>query len=121
MSITSFIKKVCVQSAVYWEYNGTDEFGSATFKTPVDILVRWDEKTQILSDNQGKEYVSDAEVLSPQDLLEQSYIMLGQLADLPSDPNPKETDGAFEIKAMDRHPLFKSKTLDVFIAYLSNG
>lgn len=117
MSIKSFIRKVCRQKAVYWEYDGPADGGGAVFKDPEEIKVRWDESTEIVSDRQGKEFMSNAQLLTPGDLKEQSYVWLGELAELPSQ-HPQEIENAFEIKKMDRHPLFRSKTLDVFIAYL---
>lgn len=118
MSIKKFIKEVCVQDAVYWEYDGPDGFGGSEFKAPTDIKVRWDEETEVVSNNKGEEFISDAQVLTPNDLVEQSYLMLGTVASLPANPDPADTDGAYEIRSMDRHPLFKSESFDVFIAYL---
>lgn len=118
MSITRFIRKVSTQPAVYWEFDGLDQFTNPQFKEPVQIFVRWDEKTEIVSGIDGKEFMSRAQVLTPLDLVEQSYLYLGTLDDLPNEPKARETEGAFEIKKMDRHPLFRSRTLDVFIAYL---
>lgn len=117
MSLKKFIRKVCVQPAVYWEFDKPDAFGSPIFKAPVQRFVRWDEKTSLISDSTGKEFLSMAEIITPEDMKEQSYIVLGDIDDLPVDPDPREHDG-FEIKKMNRHPLFRSKTLDVFIAYL---
>jgi len=128
MSVLSFIEKVCVQDAVYWAYEGSDGFGGTEFADPVDIKVRWDSHTEVMAQNNGKEFVSNAQVLTPTDLLEQSVIKLGTVAELelavlngelndyPADP--RVLDGAFEIKRMDRHPLFRSATMDVFVAYL---
>lgn len=121
MAIKEFIQRVCVQDAVYWEYTGVDEFGSSTFKDPTEIKVRWDDSTEIQTTSNGKEFISMAEVLTPQDLTEQSYLYLGTLASLPADPEPLDTDKAYEIKAMDRHPLFAGTSNVVFIAYLDNG
>lgn len=118
MSIVKFIEQVCQQDAVYWQFTGIDGFNTPQFEDPVDIKVRWDEKTEIISDNDGKEYISRAQIVTPNDLVEQSYIRLGTVEDLPNEDEPRDITGAFEIKKMDRFPLFKSTTLDVFMAYL---
>lgn len=119
MSILSFIRRVCVQPAVYWEYAGTDEFSSPKFYPPRQIKVRWDESTEVVSDSNGREFMSHAQVIVPENLKEKSYLWLGdQINDLPPDPIPVELEGAFEIKKMDRHPLFRSSTFDVFMAYM---
>jgi|AntRauTorcE11897_2_1112592.scaffolds.fasta_scaffold01346_13 hypothetical protein len=118
MSIKRFIKKVCVQTIVYWEFDGVDGFHTPQFLDAVELKVRWDEKAEVITDRDGKEYVSNAQLLTPQDLVEQSYVYLGTLADLPASPNPLETEGAFEIVNMERYPTFRSQTFDVFIAFL---
>lgn len=118
MSILAFIKKVCVQDAVYWEYIGSDGAGGSEFEAPTDIKVRWDEYSEVFSDSNGKEIVSDAQLLVPDDLKEQSRVRLGLVADLPVGESVEEIDGVYEIKRMNRHPLFRSTTMDVFMAYL---
>ena len=118
MSILSFIKKVCVQPAVYWQYNGSDGQGGSAFLNAVEIKVRWDEGTEVLSDSRGQEFTSHAQVLTPGNLVEQSYLWLGSLEDLPLEQDPVELPQAFAIKKMERYPLFKSTTQDVFLAYL---
>lgn len=118
MSIVAFIEEVCVQDAVYWEYDGPDRYGQASFKAPADVKCRWDEKTEVMIDSNGTEFMMDAELLVPQDLTEQSMIMLGTVAGLPVDTDPNKQDDAFEIKRMNRFPLFKGKEFEVFQAFL---
>lgn len=118
MSIQSFIRKVCVQDIVYWEFDGKDAYSTPQFKDPVDRKARWDEHTEVISDSNGKEYLSNAQLLVPEDMEEQSYVWLGTVADLPAGADPLNLDDAFEVKKMDRHPTFRSSTFDVFIAYL---
>lgn len=118
MSIKKFIQKVCVQDAIYWAYLGPDGMGGSEYESPAEIVVRWDEHTEVVSDSHGKEFLSSAQVLVPHDLKEQSLLMLGTLDQIPNVDDPNDAPGSFEIKKMDRHPLFMSKTLDVFMAYL---
>lgn len=118
MSIKSFIQKVCVQPMVYWEYTGIDGFHNPQFNAAEEINVRWDAKTEVMTTNDGEEFISNAEILTPQDLVEKSWVYLGNLADLPANPDPRNTEGAYEIKRMERTPLFKSTTFDVFQAYV---
>lgn len=118
MSILSFIKKVCVQDAIYWEYLGSDGVGGSEYEDPADIKVRWDDHTQIIAESNGKELRMDAQILSPIDLKEQSIVKLGLAADLTPGVEVADVEEAYEIKRMDRHPLFKSTTMDVFMAYL---
>lgn len=118
MSITSFIRKVAAQKAIYWEYEGVDGYNRPQLKEAREIMVRWDEKTEVKTARNGKEFISRAQILTPEDLKEQSYIMLGALDDVPIEPDHNDFEGAFEIRLMERTPLFASKTQDVFMAYL---
>lgn len=121
MGILQFIETVCVQDAVYWEYTGTDEYGGPEFDAPIEVKVRWDEETRIITNQYGKTLSVKATVLTPRDFEEQSFLHLGTLDNLPPSPEPQDLENAYEIKSMERHPLFRSKTNDVFIAYLDHG
>lgn len=118
MSIQSFIKRVCVQTAVYWEYKGPDGYGGVEYADPVEIACRWDDTAEVVSDRDGVEFVSQAEVLVTQDLKERSRVMLGKLSDLPVDPDPLNIEDSYEIKRMSRHPEFRSTTFDIFLMYV---
>lgn len=113
MGIEKFIQKVCVQTAVYWGNPQPDGYGGITFDAPVEIGCRWEDKTQIIVNNQGKEMISKAEVLVTQDLDVQGRLYLGSISELESDPVPMEVEGAFEIKAFNKIPMIR-KT-DVFV------
>ena len=119
MSLKAFIRSVCVQPAVYWEEDGPDGMGGVTFLAPTEILVRWDDASETVSDSDGVEFVSRAMIMTPNDLKERSRIMLGTLFDdLPVDASDPLDFTTFEIRKMNRHPEFRSKTFDVFIGYV---
>lgn len=118
MSIVSFIKSVCTQDAIYWEFEGVDRHGQSTFANPIDMKCRWDEKTEVIISFAGKEFVADAELLIVNDVKEESMIMLGEVADLPADTSPNNQDDAFIIKRAHRFPLFKGTEFVVFQAFL---
>lgn len=126
--IIKFIKKVCVQTAVYWGSPTPDGYGGKTFADPVELTppngVRWDQKVQLVEDKgiraTGEEIISNAVVLLNQDVDEQGYLYLGSLDDLDSgvQDNPLEVEGAYEIKKVEKIPLFRSATEFVRKAYL---
>ena len=126
--IIKFIKKVTAQTAVYWAAPSADGFGGMTFSDPVELTppngVRWDEKVQLILDKgvsaAGKEIVSNAVVLLNQDVSEQGYLYLGSLDDLDSgeQDDPLIVEGAYEIKQVEKIPLFKSTDEFVRKAYL---
>ena len=126
--IIKFIKKVTAQTAVYWAAPSADGFGGMSFSDPVELTppngVRWDEKVQLIMDkgitSTGKEIVSNAVVLLNQDVEEQGYLYLGSLDDLDSgeQDDPLTVEGAYEIKQVEKIPLFKSTDEFVRKAYL---
>ena len=132
MGIEKFIKSVCVQTALYWSKPVADGFGGMTFANPIELTppdtgVRWAEKTQVVSDGKGKEIVSKAEILTPNDLEEEGWLWLGSLNDVPAelvaeagdDPlDPRKFADAYEIKRTDRIPLFKATDRFVRTVYL---
>lgn len=118
MSIESFIKTICVQDAVYWEYTGPDGYGGSTYNDPVEVKCRWAEKQQLVTDNVGREFLSNAELLVTQDMKRLDYLYLGTLADIGSEKDPKKVDGAYEIKGFSKVPMIKSTTVFVRKVFL---
>jgi hypothetical protein len=128
MSIQKFIEKVCVQKALYWAASKDDGFGGHIWDVPVEISCRWEEKIKIVSDTFGKEIITIAEVLVPQDLDVQGILWLGGLEDLlmtedwvrlaSGEIDPMSVDRAFSIKRFDRIPMIRSTTVFVRTAYL---
>ena len=125
--IIKFVKKVCVQTAVYWAASKSDGYGAISFSDPIELTppngVRWDGKVQLIMDkgttDTGKEIVSNAVVLLNQDVDEQGYLYLGSLDYLDSNPgNPKEISGAYEIQRFDKTPAMRSTTEFLRKAYL---
>lgn len=118
--LIQFVESVCVQTAVYWGAPQPDGFGGITYSDPVEISCRWDEKTKVVTDNNGKEIVSKAEVLVTQDVDEEGYLYLGTIDDLDSSEqdSPEDVVGAWEIKRVDASPLFRSTDKFVRVVYL---
>lgn len=120
MSIESFIRTVCVQTAVYWSAPVADGYGGYTFASPTEISCRWDGKKEIFIDAQGREAVSKAKILVTQDLDEEGYLYLGELDDLSTaqKANPKLVEGACLIRAFEKTPMIKSTTVFVRTVYV---
>lgn len=121
MGIDRFIKKISVQTALYWANPVKDGYGGYTFDSPVEIKVRWEDVTTVVNDIMGKEVVSDAKILTPIDLDSQGYLYLGQLADFDSSvdlTNPKAVDGTYSIVKIEKIPMIKSTTIFVRTIYL---
>lgn len=112
-------KKVCIQTAVYWGNPIKDTYGNMTYDSPIEISVRWDDQTDLVRDDTGKEIASKAQVQVLQDLEVDSWLYLGSLNDLGSPvPNPENVDEAYKIIRFDKNPLFGSTSEYVKTAYL---
>ncbi len=121
MSIERFIKKITVQTAVYWGFPVNDGFGGFTYSIIIDIKCRWDGVTELITNSKGKEVVSSAKLLVDIDLNEEGYLYLGSLNDFVSGfdfSNPKNVDGAFSIQKIEKTPMIKSTTNFVRTVYL---
>jgi len=128
MSITSFLKGVYKQTAVYWAVTGRDGEGGFTYADPVEIKCRWEDMRQVVVDNKGNEVTSRAQVFVLQDLTEEGMLYLGTLDDL-YDLNsessaggldsPVDIAGAYIIKRFQKIPALGSKTEFLRKAYLT--
>lgn len=118
MSITKFIKYVCVQTAVYWGNPVNDGYGRLVYDSPIEIKCRWEDEQKIVAGGNGVEQTSVSNVLVTQNLDVQGMLYLGILNDLDSDQNPNDLTGAYQIIAKSVVPLFRSTTEFVHTVYL---
>ena len=106
MGINQFIERMAKQYAVYWEYSGPDGYGGSNYEDPVEIQVRWQDSTELITDATGKEIVSNAAVWTSEDLNDESVLWLGRLTSLDSDElaNPMKVSGTRTIKKFSKIP-----------------
>lgn len=118
MGILKFIESVCVQPAVYWT-GSPDGYGGYSWSVPQKVKVRWDDQAELVTDSEGKEVVSRARIMVATELVSGGRLWLGDLYDLndgqKEDPMKLES---YEIKRVDKNPLFKSKDEFVYTVYL---
>jgi len=123
MGLEAFIARRCVQTAVYWTPDGEDGYGNTVFTSdsPREIACRWEDSTRLMTDAQGDEIVVRAEVFVTEDLEEKGVLYLGTLDDLDSaqEDDPKQVDGAYEIRRFDKMPELGSATKFLRKAYLT--
>lgn len=118
--IIKFVESVTVQTAVYWGNPQPDGYGGTNYDDPVEISCRWDGKVELITNNQGEEIVSKAQILVTQDLDEGGMLYLGSLGDLDSaqEDSPETVNGSYKIQRMDKNPLFRSTSEFVRVVYL---
>jgi hypothetical protein len=120
MGIEKFLLKISVQTAVYWANPTDDGYGGITYDDPVEISVRWENKTKLITTADGQEYTCLAEVIINQDVDVNGYLYLGTLDDLTvsEQADPKTADSAYRIRRFDKIPMIKKTDEFVRKVYL---
>lgn len=118
MSILSFVKRVCVQDAVYWAPPVNDGFNNA-YPTPVAIKCRWEGTDKMVTTDMGRQYICAFEIISPTECKVGGLLGLIDLDTLSVDQkaNPKNYPEFPEIKKVDKTPLFRSTNKFVYTYY----
>lgn len=97
---TLFNTDLMLQTATYWGLPTPDVYGGGTFPAPVEIACRWEEKTELIRDRDGREVVSMATVYPDRELDEDGWLFLGSSAAA----DPHEVEGAYQIKSFRKVP-----------------
>jgi len=118
MGIEKFIQKIAVQTAVYWGAPQSDGYGGYTFSSPVEINCRWEGVSEVITNKNGKEIVSNAKVLVTTDLDKEGFLYLGTMESGIDYSNPKNIEGAYVIQKIEKIPMIRSTTAFVRIVYL---
>lgn len=120
MGIIQFIRKISVQTAVYWGSPVDDGYGGFTFEDAVEIPVRWEENHQLIIAANGEQIVTKAEIFINQDVDVNGYLFLGSLTDLTAEQliDPKLCEQAYAIRQYSKVPLLKSTTQFVKKAFI---
>jgi len=102
------ITKMLKQTAAYWPPTGTDKRGQPTLGTPIDILVRWEDKTEEFIDPAtGTRQMSKAIVYVDRDVLVHGVLLLDGLTSTTDQDNAKANDGAWEIRRFEKLPTLR--------------
>ena len=113
---------LCKQDAVYWSAPIDNGEGGLTWTAGVEIKVRWEDVTEIISTKTGEEITSMAKVTVKQDVDERGMLFLGTIDDLDSgqDADPVDIPNAYEIKKFAKTPAFGATSDGSFwrVAYL---
>ena len=106
MSIANYLKRICVNTAVYWGAPTNETDGSLSYASPIEIKCLWKEAIKMIKDNEGKEIVSNATVYVLQDLDNNGMLFYGELVDLSLEEknDPKQRTEAYEIKLFTKTP-----------------
>ena len=119
MSFTSLLTRTCKQTCVYWSSPQDTGYGGQVWADPVQIACRWEDKEQLIRQDDGIEISSRAIVYVLQDVDLEGMMYLGTLDDLydialessaGALSNPKEFDKVWVIKKFEKFPALGSTT-----------
>ena len=120
----SIITKMLKQTCVYWalgsaETGGVDfdDYGRPSYASPVELSCRWEDEANEFVSAEGTMEYSQSVVYVESDVVIGGVLFLGELTDLTDEDNPKNNDGAWEIKGFDKIPNLRA-TKWVRVAYL---
>ena len=93
------------QTATYWEPGAPTASGGMSFSAPRQVLCRWQDKADLVRNNDGNETVSSAVVYPVEPLRRQGWLLLG----VSSATDPRGIDGAHEIIAVGSSPSLDAR------------
>lgn len=97
----SYITRNLKQDATYWAPGGNDGFGGTIYGAPTPLKVRWEDKTTLFVDVDGKEARARARIyVKNTDVVTAGYIFLGTS----TSTAPESVAGAFEIRDYRKTP-----------------
>lgn len=100
----SYITRNLKQKATYWAPTGVDDFGNQTFAAPITLNCRWEGRTELFIDIDGKEQRSAARVYVNQDVLVGGYLFEG----VTTVADPKTIKAAREIRDFRKIPNLRA-------------
>ena len=61
------ISEALNQKATLWKPEGTDAFGEPDWSDPIHLMVRWEDKKEVVKDDEGNEVTSNAIIYTKQE------------------------------------------------------
>ena len=94
------------ESVTYWAPASVNNFGDPSFATPVTVKVKWEDRTELFIDGEGREQRSKSVVYVDTDLVTGGYLFRG--ASVVADP--LSVTGAFMVKDFRKISDFEVET-----------
>jgi len=73
----SFLTRNLKQTATWWARSSVDSYGDPTFAAPVQIPVRWEQRTELFVNARGEEKRSNSIVYLDRDISIGDFLYLG--------------------------------------------
>lgn len=82
------------EEITYWSISGRDNSGDPTFASPVSVMAKWEERTELFINVEGREERSRSVVYVDTDVVKGGYLFQG----ISSATDPLSVNNAFLIK-----------------------
>lgn len=111
--VEKLLDKQLTQTAVYWANPVNDGYGSNTYDDPIEVLCRWEEKTQVMTDDLGEKIISRSLVFVDRVMAVNELLWLGTLNDLDSnqETEPSTIEDIAIIKRCENTPRIGSNSV----------
>lgn len=96
----SWLTALHKQTATYWACTGVDSAGDRQFAAPTTLTVKWEDRSDIVIDQDGEEGRSRAVVYLGTDVGVEGYLFLGSSVAA----DPRTVTGAYLIKEFRKVP-----------------
>ena len=111
----SLVTRMRKQKCVYWplgsaESGGSDEdsYGNPSHGSPIEIDCRWEDGNKEFVGSKGTTELSSARVFVDRDMQVGEMLMLGELDSSVDQDDPRNNQGAYEIRAFQKTPNLKA-------------
>lgn len=84
------------QSAIYWAKSTQDGYGDYSYSAPVQILCKWEDKTEIVKNSKGEEVVSNSIVYVDREINFEDFLELGTL-EVSTPASPEDSQNAYPV------------------------
>lgn len=113
--MTLRLRKFTKQWLVYWQRTNPGGSGAPSYKQPVEIKCRWEERQEEVLMADGRRVISNAHVMLSEEITVGSILMEGRLADwraLSTYPRvPTKSQGGYEVFKSGHTPDIKGREL----------
>ena len=120
-NLAAILSRFTKQSLVYWRRDGVDGYGKTTYKDPVELKCRVEQKAQELVTADGRRVISKGYLLLASSIEVGGLVYVGTIAQwklTPSYPDPPSVnDGGSEIMIVAATPDINAQSF-VYEAYL---
>lgn len=90
--------------AIYWAPDGTDDYGLKKWKSPIEISVRWEDRSEVVIDAKGNTFITRALVYVDRDVQLLGFLWHGTFHSIKDVNDPLKNEGAYEIRRVDELP-----------------